>query len=83
MSRLLPANTLTSTGNTLQATIYTKRYPDSTEISSGARSLNSTTEKIDLRARGRTFRIRIENTDTTNDWRLGMWRADVQPDGKR
>ena len=46
-------------------------------------TINSTTTKIDTRARGRYASIKIENTGSGQSWRFGTFQADLQPDGRR
>ena len=42
----------------------------------------STTDKIDTRARGRLAAIKIENDALNDNWRYGVFRLDIQPDGR-
>ena len=46
-------------------------------------TINSTTTKIDTRARGRYASIKIQNTGNGQSWRFGTFQADLQPDGRR
>ena len=66
-------------------TIFVKNYPVDAGASSqlGPFTINSTTEKIDTRARGRLANIKIQNTAVNETWRFGTFRADVNPDGRR
>lgn len=41
------------------------------------------TGELFLRLRGRSFSVKIENTGTGTQWRLGIPRVDVRPDGRR
>ena len=68
-----------------QITILLKDYPSDTATSSslGPFAINSSTQKIDTRARGRAAALKIENLSTGQTWRYGTFRADVQPDGRR
>ena len=68
-----------------QITILLKDYPTDTAASSslGPFSINSSTQKIDTRARGRAAALKIENLSSGQTWRYGTFRADVQPDGRR
>ena len=68
-----------------QITILLKNYPTDTAASSslGPFSINSSTQKVDTRARGRAASLKIENTSSGETWRYGTFRADVQPDGRR
>jgi hypothetical protein len=66
-------------------TIFLKDFPTDTGASSllGPFTINSSTEKIDTRARGRFASLKIENTAIDDNWRFGTFRADVNPDGRR
>ena len=46
-------------------------------------TVNSSTTKVDTRARGRYAAIKIENTGPAESWRFGTFQADLQPDGRR
>jgi hypothetical protein len=75
---------LSQTGNT-QVTLNLKDYPNSTQASSplGPFTIDSTTTKVDTRARARLVSLKIANTGTAQDWKLGSFRLDIQPDGRR
>ena len=66
-------------------TIFLKDYPVDTGASSqlGPFTINSSTQKIDTRARGRLASLKIANTSIDETWRFGTFRADVNPDGRR
>jgi hypothetical protein len=66
-------------------TILLKDFPTDTGASSllGPFAINSSTQKIDTRARGRFASLKIENTAVDDNWRFGTFRADVNPDGRR
>jgi hypothetical protein len=66
-------------------TILLKDFPTDTGASSllGPFTINSSTQKIDTRARGRFASLKIENTAIDDNWRFGTFRADVNPDGRR
>jgi hypothetical protein len=68
-----------------QVTINLRRYPSDIATSSplGPFTINSSTEKVDTRARSRFANLKIANTSTDQNWRFGTFRADVQPDGMR
>ena len=71
-------------GNAI-VTIFLKNFPVDAGTSSqlGPFTINSSTQKIDTRARGRLANIKIQNTAANESWRFGTFRADVHPDGKR
>jgi hypothetical protein len=66
-------------------TILLKDFPTDTGASSllGPFTINSSTQKIDTRARGRFASLKIENTAVDDNWRFGTFRADVNSDGRR
>jgi len=73
-------------GNT-KVTLFFKAYPaDSTtalgQTTVGPFTVSSTTDKIDTRARGRLASIKIENDAINDNWRYGVFRVDIQPDGR-
>ena len=72
------------TGNA-QVTINLKDFPSDQEASSslGPFTINSSTQKVDTRARGRAANLKIENTATDETWRYGTFKADTQIDGRR
>ena len=49
----------------------------------GPYTLNSSTKKVDLRARGRQANVRVSTSDLNSEWRWGNLRIALQPDGKR
>ena len=45
--------------------------------------ITSSTQKVDTRARGRAIALKVENTSSSQSWKLGTFRLDIQPDGRR
>jgi hypothetical protein len=43
----------------------------------------TSTTKIDTRARGRAASLKISNSGTGTHWKLGTFKLDIQPDGRR
>ena len=66
-------------------TLDLRDYPNNTASSSplGPFTVTSSTDKIDTRARARLAALKIENDSTDQNWRLGLFRVDIQPDGRR
>ena len=66
-------------------TIFLKNFPIDSGTSSqlGPFTINSSTSKIDTRARGRLANLKIQNTAVNETWRFGTFRADVNIDGRR
>jgi len=44
---------------------------------------STSTTKIDTRARGRAASLKISNSGTGTHWKLGTFKLDIQPDGRR
>jgi hypothetical protein len=75
---------ISQTGNT-QITLNLRNYSNSSSASSslGPFTVTSSTDKVDTRARARAIALKVENTGTSQDWKLGTFRLDIQPDGRR
>jgi len=65
-----------------KVTILLRRYPADTQTSStlGPFTVNSSTDKVDTRARSRLASVKIENDAINERWRYGVFRLDIQPD---
>jgi len=82
LDRIIPDFDMSS--GTIQFSIITKQYPESTEaITKGPYTIGSSTQKVNLRARGRQARIKVSCESTGTKWRWGSVRVGVQPDGGR
>ena len=70
---------------TAKVTILLKNYPADTATSSslGPFDVTTSTTKVDTRARARLASVRIENLNINENWRYGIFRVDIQPDGRR
>jgi len=70
--------------NNMTATLTLEQYPQSTNTVTTSGTISSTTEKINVRGRGRAVKIKYE-TNTVNDtaWRLGSTKLQLRPDGRR
>jgi hypothetical protein len=81
--RVIP-DFLTQTGDA-RVTLNLKNYPTDAQASSSLGPFTSTTSttKIDTRARARAISLKVDNTSTTQHWKLGTFRLDIQPDGRR
>jgi hypothetical protein len=66
-------------------TLDLRDYPNDTASSSplGPFTITSSTDKIDTRARARLAALKVENDSIDENWRLGLFRVDIQPDGRR
>jgi hypothetical protein len=81
--RVIP-DFLTQTGDA-RITLNLRDFPNDTSASStlGPFTVSSGTQKIDTRARARSISLKIDNTSTSQFWKLGTFRIDYQPDGRR
>jgi hypothetical protein len=75
---------LSQTGDT-QVTLQLRNYSNDAYASSplGPFTITSSTDKVDTRARGRAMSLKIANTGSSQSWKLGTFRLDTQPDGRR
>jgi len=67
----------------VDVTLKFKTYPNATNSQTVVRTVVPTTEKFDLRGRGRQANVRIDSDAVGDKWRYGTLRLDVQPDGGR
>jgi hypothetical protein len=75
---------ISQTGNT-QVTLQLRNYSNDSQASSalGPFTITSSTTKVDTRARARAVSLKIANTAASQNWKLGGFRLDIQPDGRR
>jgi hypothetical protein len=75
---------ISQTGNT-RITLNLRNFPNDTAASSslGPFDITTSTQKIDTRARARAIALKVENISTSQNWKLGTFRLDIQPDGRR
>ena len=75
---------ISQTGDT-RITLMLRDYPNDTAAGSslGPFTITSATDKVDTRARARAIALKIENTSSAQNWKLGTFRLDIQPDGRR
>tara|TARA_R110001632_G_scaffold26468_2_gene71570 strand:- start:236 stop:2371 length:2136 start_codon:yes stop_codon:yes gene_type:complete len=75
---------VSQTGNT-QITLQLRNYSNDSQASSalGPFTISSSTTKVDTRARARAVSLKIANTAASQNWKLGGFRLDIQPDGRR
>lgn len=63
--------------------ILTKDKPQDAEVSDGPYTVTSATSKVDVRASGRQVALKVRSNEVGGDFRLGVWRLDIQPNGRR
>ena len=72
---------------TVDVTLYLRSYPADTTVAKGETyigpfTITTSTDKVDTRARARLASIKIENNSLDDNWRYGIFRVDIQPDGR-
>ena len=72
---------ITQTGDT-QISLITRNFPNDSAVTTSFTTTTST-DKIDTRVRARSIALKIENTSSAENWKLGTFRLDIQPDGRR
>ena len=80
ISRFIP-DFISQTGNT-QVSFTTRNYPNSTPTTTNF-SISSSTTKKDTRLRARSIALKVANTTSNEDWKLGTFRLDIAPGGRR
>jgi hypothetical protein len=75
---------ISQSGST-RITLQLRDFPNDSQASSslGPFDITSATKKVDTRARARAIALKIENTAVDQSWKLGTFRLDIQPDGRR
>ena len=81
VDRIIPDYTFTNNSN-LQFSINFQEYPNGNTTTKGPFTINGSTNKIDLRGRGRQAEI-IVSASSDGSWRWGKVRANIQVDGER
>ena len=80
ISRFLP-DFIDQTGDT-QISFTTRNYPNSTPTTTNFTATTSTTFKS-TRLRARSIALKVSNTSSGQDWKLGTFRLDIAPGGMR
>ena len=66
-----------------QISFVTKDYPNSTGVTTNFTNITDSVTKKDVRLRARSIAIKVSNTGSNQDWKLGTFRLDVHPGGRR
>jgi hypothetical protein len=80
ISRIIP-DFIQQTGNT-RVSLVTRDYPNNSGVTHDF-DITTTQTKQDTRVRARAIQLKISNTAVSQDWKLGTFRLDIQPDGRR
>jgi len=72
---------ISQTGDT-QISLITKNFPNESTTTTSF-TITSASDKVDTRVRARSIALKVANTSSAQDWKLGTFRLDIQPDGRR
>lgn len=64
-------------------TLITRQYPAGTPVTKGPYAINTGTQNINFRARGRQAAVKVSCDDAGTSWKWGSLRLAMQPDGRR
>ena len=80
VSRFIP-DFISQTGST-RVSLVTKNYPNSSATTTNY-DITTASTKVDTRIRGRAIQFKVANTAVGQDWKLGTFRLDIHPGGRR
>ena len=80
ISRFIP-DFIEQTGTTA-VNFKTRIFPNSTPVTNNFTCTSSTTKK-DVRVRAREIELQVANTTSGENWKLGTFRLDIHPGGRR
>ena len=80
ISRIIP-DYGAQTGDS-RITLSTKAFPSSTAVATN-HTATTTTTQLFTRSRARQIAIKVGNTSTGQTWRMGTFRLDIHPGGRR
>lgn len=68
----------------LNISLKARKYPGGPVITKGPFTVTGSTQKTSLRLRGRELALQIQSSTSSNlPWRMGQFRAAIEPDGLR
>jgi len=79
--RMIPDFTIDS--GSVDLTIYSRRYPHGEKTTNLLGEVSASTEKLDIRVRGRQAALRVESDSLGDKWKFGAPRLDLRSDGRQ
>lgn len=68
----------------VEVSLVSRRYPQTnSEVVKGPYACDESTGKISVRVRNRAVALRVASNAVDDDWRMGVWRAEVREHGRR
>jgi hypothetical protein len=83
VSEIIPDIVLSGTDPTVSYVIKTRNYPNDSLATAATATVTSSTQKSDIRCRGRTVTMRVASNAVNTAWTLGDTRLAIRPDGRR
>mgnify|MGYP005811868401 FL=1 len=83
VSGIIPDIVLSGTDPTVSYVIKTRNYPNDSLATAATATVTSSTQKSDIRCRGRTVTMRVASNAVNTAWTLGDTRLAIRPDGRR
>jgi len=80
ISRFIP-DFIEQAGNT-RVSFITRQFPNSSATTTNF-TVDSSTTKKDTRLRARSIALKVANITSNEDWKLGTFRLDIHPGGRR
>ena len=83
VTEIIPDIVLSGTDPTVSYVIKTRNYPNDSLATEATATVTSSTQKSDIRCRGRTVTMRIASNAVDTAWTLGDTRLAIRLDGRR
>jgi hypothetical protein len=83
VTKLIPDIVLSGTDPTVSYVIKTRSFPSDSLVTEATATVDSSTQKADVRCRGRTAALRIASNALDTAWTLGDTRLEIRQDGRR
>jgi hypothetical protein len=83
ISKIIPDIVLTGTGAEVDYVLKTRNYPNDSLATEATATITASTQKADVRARGRTATLRVASSTVDTAWTLGDTRVNIRQDGRR
>ena len=80
VDKVIPNLTLVGSAD---VTVSTRKHPSETAVTKGPFTITPTTPKINIRARGRQMKFKVESDAIGDSWSLGDFRVNTRQDGLR
>jgi hypothetical protein len=80
VSRIIP-DFISQTGST-RVSLVSKNYPNSSATTTNY-DITTASTKVDTRIRARAVQFKVSNVGSGQDWKLGTFRLDIHPGGRR